>query len=142
MHQFNDEKTEAPNYYIISDTNVSIFYVMFFSPFHNSFQQQTERQQKNSSPFLCGDLVFFLHYLRTSLFVYTIHSKSTKELRLGSPIVASLQQKKTTTKKHENEMVEKQRQMQEINIISPDLLITLLKWLFLFFHPCALCRSG
>lgn len=43
---------------------------------------------KNPSPFLCGDLVLALP-ANISFCVHNIHSKSTKELRLGSPIVTT-----------------------------------------------------
>lgn len=56
-----------------------------------------------------------------SFCVHNIHSKSTKELRLGSLIVVVKLQRK---KKRVSWRKKKTRQMQEINIISPDLLIT------------------
>lgn len=89
-------KKEAPNYYIISDTNVSIFYVIFSSI--SQFIPTTNGDTKKLKPIFMRRSGFFLHYLRTSLFVYTIHSESTKELRLGSPIVASLQKKRQQQK--------------------------------------------
>ena len=62
-------KKEAPNYYIISDTNVSIFYVIFFPPFHNSFQQQTET--KKTQAHFYAEIWFFFCITCEHLFLCT-----------------------------------------------------------------------
>lgn len=71
--------------------------------------------------------------------VYTIHCESTKELRLGSPIVCYYKNGWAAKNLGEKKKQHVKRIEEEINIISPDFLITLLIFFFSFIL-CALTR--
>lgn len=128
IHQFCDGKKAPKLLHHIRYKCFNFLYSFFSLHFtiHRHNKQHTEIEKNTQlKPIFMRRSCFCITCARTSLFVYAIHSKSTKELRLGSPIVVIFYTI-ATQKKTGEWKAEKKRKMQEINIISPDLLITLL----------------